>query len=80
MASPFLVTELFDPSSLFLAFCVSRPDSDFGDPETLFWDGATRDVVPPVSDPFLRTGAVTEFLRFSEAPASERFPDILWLG
>lgn len=80
MASPFLITEPLDPSSLFLAFCVPCPDSDLGDTEALFGDGVTRDVFSPVSDPVLRAGAATAFLRFSEAPASERSAEILWLG
>jgi len=80
MASPFRVTEPLDWSSVFLAFCVSRPDSDFGDAGALFWDGDTRAGVSRVSEPLLRAGAATALVRFSEAPPSLRFPESLWLG
>ena len=80
MVSPFLMTAPLDSLSFFLAFCGSCLDSDLGEAETCFCDGATREGFSLASDPLRRTGAAAPTRRFSEAPLSSRLPETLWLG
>lgn len=80
MASPFLMTVPLDSPSLFRAFCWSCLDSDLGEAETCFGEGATREEFSLASDPLRRTGAAAPTRLFPEAPLSLRFPEVLWLG
>lgn len=80
MVSPFLMTAPLDSLSFFLAFCWSCLESDLGEAEACFCEGATREGFSLTSDPLRRTGAATPARRFSEAPFSLRFPETPWLG
>jgi hypothetical protein len=80
IVSPFLTTAELASFSFFFTLGWSFSESDLDEVELGVREGASRDGVSRASDPLLRTGVATAFLRFSEAPPSLRCPESLWLG